>query len=142
MADVSLIAAAERFSREERRDLALAIAFFAGAVAWACVLKGVLGADQSLYGDRLRTLLAMSPALSVVAAMIAWFRFTKRQDELFQAKDGIALRIAVLFAAGFATSTTLMQEVAGRDPLPMLWTVGIFIVGYGFGWLCALQKHQ
>ncbi len=129
-------------TRADKRDLLFGLAYMFVAGAIAGFLAALFEDRPALAEDDLTRALAMLPTLPFVAALLHWFRFCGRQDELFKVMDGIALRIAVLFCAGAACSFVLLQEVAGRPPVPALYLVLLFGVGYTVGWMLAYRKYR
>lgn len=129
-------------TRADKRDLLFGLAYIFAAGAIAGFLSPLFEDRPALAeGDLTRTL-ALLPTLPFMAAMLHWFRFCSRQDELFKVMDGIALRFAVLLCAGASCSFVLMQEVAGRPPVPALYLVLLFGAGYTVGWMIAYRKYK
>jgi hypothetical protein len=109
--------------------------------AYIAITFGSVLALKNYDLDGFRILIAITPMVPMVGALIVIMRHVRNMDE-FQRQIQLEACVFSMVATGMICGTYGFIEGAGYPPLDIIWVMPMLMLGWGFGSFVAKRRYQ
>ena len=122
-------------------DKKYTVQLLAVMAVYVAITLGSVWALKNYDLEGFRTLIAITPMVPMVGALIVIMRHVRNMDE-FQRRIQLEACVFSMVATGMISGTYGFMEGVGYPRLEIIWVMPMLMVGWGLGSFVAKRRYQ